>query len=89
MNDARKARDLFNDEVSAFVKLDDDLKEIYFRLLGSIAEFKAFFRAVDYAGVRKQSDSGLISRIFQSKADVKDTGRQCFSDVVGFLSGNR
>ena len=75
LNDARKARDLFNDEVSAFVKLDDDLKEIYFRLLGSIAEFKAFFRAVDYAGVRKQSDSGLISRIFQSKADVKDTGR--------------
>ena len=34
LNDSIKARDLFNDELSAFMKLDEDMKKIYFRLLG-------------------------------------------------------
>ena len=45
LNDSIKAKDLFNDEVAAFLRLDDEIKRIYFKLIGSTREFKAFFDA--------------------------------------------
>lgn len=50
LNDSKKAKILFDDEVSAFSALDGELKEIYFRLLGGSREFGAFFRVVGYDG---------------------------------------
>ncbi len=47
LNDAIKAKDLFYDEVSAFNELDNDLKQIYFALLGSKREFTSFFNFTD------------------------------------------
>ncbi len=49
LNDAIKAKDLFFDEVSAFHEIDDELKQIYFALLGDLKEFQWFFHFVDYA----------------------------------------
>lgn len=49
LNDAMKARDLFYDEVSAFNETDDDLKQIYFGLLGDKKEFASFFRFINYS----------------------------------------
>ena len=59
LNDAKKARDLFFDEVAAFRKLDERLRRIYAALLGDIDEFKDFFRYVELAGAKqeKQADS--------------------------------
>jgi ATP-dependent DNA helicase RecQ len=49
LNDAIKAKDLFNDEISAFHEIDDDLKQIYYALLGDKREFTSFFDFVGYS----------------------------------------
>ena len=47
LNDAKKARDLLYDEIDAFEKLDQQLKQIYPDLLRNKPEFKHFFSFVD------------------------------------------
>ena len=47
MNDSIKAKDLFYDEVSAFYKLDEDLKKIFYMLLNGRDEFAGFFRFIN------------------------------------------
>lgn len=49
LNDSIKARDLFYDEVAAFHKLSDPLKQIFFNLLYPQAEFCSFFDYIEYA----------------------------------------
>ena len=49
VNDSRKARDLFYDEIAAFQKLDREMKQIYYGLLGKRKEFFGFFDFVDYS----------------------------------------
>lgn len=60
LNDAEKAKALFDSECSAFNYLDEDLKEIYYSLLGEASEFSAFFRFIGYSG-RRHSLSGSSS----------------------------
>lgn len=48
-NDAKKAKDLFYDEVNAFAALDEELKRIYWLLLANVAEFAGFFRYVGFS----------------------------------------
>jgi len=48
LNDSIKARDLFYDEVNAFKKLEEGLKQIFFGLLNDQKEFQAFFRFINY-----------------------------------------
>lgn len=43
LNDAIKAKDLFYDEVSAFILIDERLKRIYYSLLKDKREFSDFF----------------------------------------------
>lgn len=48
LNDAIKARDLFNDEVAVFLQADQFLRDIFYLLLNSKKEFSAFFRFIGY-----------------------------------------
>jgi ATP-dependent DNA helicase RecQ len=48
LNDSKKARDLFYDEVSAFNKLNNSLKSIYYLLLNDKKEFRSFFEYVTF-----------------------------------------
>ena len=48
LNDAIKARDLFYDELTAWKRLPERRKTIYYLLLRNVAEFKAFF---EYIGI--------------------------------------
>lgn len=48
LNDSIKAKDLFYDEVTAFHKTDNILKQIYYYLLKDKNEFCSFFSFVDY-----------------------------------------
>lgn len=48
LNDAIKAKDLFNEEVSKFISLTDYLKQIYYSLLKDKIEFRAFFKYIAY-----------------------------------------
>ena len=66
LNDSIKARDLFNDELSAFMKLDEDMKKIYFRLLGGSVEFRAFFDYIAGAWHDTGQEKGFLSRIRQA-----------------------
>ncbi|MCT4646998.1 MAG: RecQ family ATP-dependent DNA helicase [Carboxylicivirga sp.] len=49
LNDAIKAKDLFNDQISAFHDIDDDLKQVYYALLADKTEFSSFFDFVAYS----------------------------------------
>ncbi len=62
LNDSKKAMALFHDEVAAFEKLDDRLKEIYFELLKDYREFTDFFSFMNY----RKPDRSIFSRIFNT-----------------------
>ena len=68
--DAQKSKELFYDEVNAFRALDEDLKEIYFKLLKDSAEFKGFFEFLGYSIPTK----GIL-RIFQGGSENKNTAK--------------
>ncbi|MCF6288036.1 MAG: RecQ family ATP-dependent DNA helicase [Proteobacteria bacterium] len=65
VNDAKKAKDVFYDEVSAFKALDTSLQHIYYLLLYSKNEFKDFFDYVECASLN--SVSALIYEFFEAK----------------------
>lgn len=48
LNDAMKARDLFNDEVAAWGQLSSSMQEIYYQLLHDTPEFVGFFKQISY-----------------------------------------
>lgn len=48
LNDSLKAKDLFYDEIDAFSRTDEALKQIYFLLLHNKIEFSSFFRFIGY-----------------------------------------
>ncbi len=48
VTDSKKALELFNEEGSAFLKLPENLKQVYFNLLHSQKEFTCFFEYLDY-----------------------------------------
>ncbi len=48
-NDALKAKELFEDEVEAFVKADPEIKGLFYMLLHDQKEFAAFFRFMEYS----------------------------------------
>jgi ATP-dependent DNA helicase RecQ len=76
-NDAKKARDLFNDEIAAFNNLDEPLKNIYYALLNNHNEFKDFFHYIGYIE-SQQNISTLIHETF--------TGRICENAPIGKMA---
>jgi ATP-dependent DNA helicase RecQ len=62
LNDSKKARDLFHDEVEAFKQADKDLKQIFFRLLHDKQGFQGFFR---YLGFRADETAGIEPLILE------------------------
>jgi len=63
LNDAKLARNLFNDEVAAFINMDKPLQNIYHLLLKGNAEFTGFFSYIGYENTNKNI-SGLIREYF-------------------------
>lgn len=80
LNDAIKAKDLFYDEVSAFINIDTDLKKIFYALLGDKKEFSSFFRFVGCSfqdlktiGLIKERFTTTICRNAQIEKLVKES----------------
>jgi ATP-dependent DNA helicase RecQ len=96
LNDAKKARDLFFDEVAAFQKLDDEFKEILYRLLYDQKEFKNFFGYINYtSSVSRQQLQTIISNRFRDKicneSDIRsfiDTSPVAFAYTLALLNCN-
>lgn len=66
LNDAIKARDLFYDEVSAFQRLDERLKQILYLLLWDKREFRSFFRFIAYKCDNQRVET-LIRKCFENE----------------------
>ncbi|MBR5962849.1 MAG: RecQ family ATP-dependent DNA helicase [Bacteroidaceae bacterium] len=49
VNDSMKARDLLNDEITAWNQLSNDRQEIYYQLLHDTDQFKGFFKYISYS----------------------------------------
>ncbi len=67
VNDSEKAKDLFFDEISAFNRLPDILKNIYFLLLKDQIEFKYFFEYLDYKISQTLPLTLMINEYFNGK----------------------
>jgi len=67
VNDSKKAKDLFNDEINAFYNLDDNLQKIYYHLLKKQKEFSYFFEYISYQDEKHTSSFELIQRYFYGK----------------------
>jgi len=64
LNDAKKAKELFYDELTAFQQLDASLKQIFYKLLGDKPEFKGFFNFITYKDRIFESIENLIYQKF-------------------------
>lgn len=83
LNDAKKAMDLFNDEVAAFHNLDSGLRTIYYRLLREEKEFLAFFRLMESYGMVERED--LMRKSFRAifrRDSVPDLIMQRFAGTI-------
>lgn len=63
LNDAIKAKDLFNDEVAAFKQASEALKQIFYLLLHDKKEFSSFFHFIAYTSQKNELEK-LIRRKF-------------------------
>lgn len=80
LNDAKKAMELFLDEVSAFHQLSPLMQKIYCSLLDKSPYFRGFFRYLDF---HETSDnvSALIHQVYQTQI--------CANADVGTLAKER
>lgn len=67
LSDAVKAKDLFHDEVTAFNRLDEKLKAIYYCLVKDRSEFATFFKCIGYTHNAKQAIEVLIQELFKGE----------------------
>ena len=71
LNDSEKAKELFDSECAGFDARDEDLKEIYWLLLGNTQEFRGFF---NFTGYNPSKNAGVpsfikgLQNIFRSDA---------------------
>ncbi len=66
LNDAQKAKDLFQDECTAFHQLSEEVKQVYYLLLKNQPEFKGFFSYVGYT-YKGNTAEALIHELFRNK----------------------
>ena len=66
LSDAKKAKDLFDDEVMAFRHLEEEMQQIYFLLLHDQEEFASFFQYLEYEA-DIEDPVQLIERFFRTK----------------------
>lgn len=79
VNDSLKARNLFEDEVAAFKKLEVEFKTILYALLYKTAGFNNFFKYLDYeADINESQTVETIRRKFFNKICDK-------SDITTFV----
>ncbi len=76
LNDAIKCKELFDDEITAYLKLSEETKRIYEGLLGEQEGFSGFFSLIQEMKVTEQSGTEetieesrmqLIQRLFRGK----------------------
>jgi len=85
LNDAMKARDLFFDEVAAYGRLDEALKQVLYGLLGDQPAFQAFFQYVGLgptSGAIPTSGAERSSGVGPSASNLEHLIRQRFEAAL-------
>ena len=82
VNDAKKARDLFYDELEAWKKLNPRRQEILYHLLNDKAEYAGFFK---YTGFAPKTQQSFLGRLLSSKPDI---GTLIVSEYEGKICSN-
>lgn len=82
VNDAKKARDLFYDEVEAWNHLEQPKQEIFYYLLKDNTDFSGFFRYVNYTPPTQNS---FFGRLLSAKPDISSLIASCYQ---GKICGN-
>ncbi|PTB97276.1 RecQ family ATP-dependent DNA helicase [Marivirga lumbricoides] len=77
LNDSIKAKDLFNDEISAFHQTDEILKQIFFLLLNDKREFYSFFRFIAY-----QSETINLEELIRQKFENEICKQVDLSSII-------
>src|SRR5690606_34164671 len=75
LNDSIKARDLLYDEVGAFSRLDDSLKQIYYWLLKDKREFQAFFRFIGYSSTNTEVEAVIRQQFKEEFCEQVDLAK--------------
>ncbi|MDR1759687.1 MAG: RecQ family ATP-dependent DNA helicase [Fibrobacter sp.] len=82
LNDSIKAKELFDDEITAFKQTDKILQNIFYLLLAETKEFGAFFRFIDYKQ-EKESRSFFVFFDFNNKTtNIEKIIRQKFENEI-------
>ncbi len=82
LNDSIKAKELFDDEITAFKQTDKTLQNIFYLLLAETKEFGAFFRYINYKQ-EKESRSFFGFFDFNNKtANIEKIIRQKFENNI-------
>jgi ATP-dependent DNA helicase RecQ len=66
LNDSIKAKELFDDEITAFRQTDETLQQIFYLLLSNKKEFSAFFRFISYTSESTDTEK-LIRQKFENE----------------------
>lgn len=82
VNDAKKAKDLFYDELRAWGELTQQKKEIFYQLLHENTKFEGFFK---YIGYIPKPQTSLLGRLLASKPN---TGSLITSEYRNKICGN-
>ena len=82
VNDAKKAKDLFFDELEAWRSLNNPNQEILYQLLKDKDEFSGFLK---YVGYIPKTQSSLFGRLLSTKPDVSAL---ITSEYQGKICGN-
>lgn len=75
LNDAKKAKDLFFDEIAAFNRADDTLKEILYLLLYARKEFRSFFRCIGYISKKTDLERLILNKFHSEICEHADLAR--------------
>lgn len=84
LNDSKKAKDLFYDEIVFFKKVDETLKQIFYLLLKDKEEFNAFFRYIEYSYTGSDVEQLIRMRFKGEICDQADLAEMILEYPIGF-----
>lgn len=85
LNDSKKAKDLFYEEIAFFKKADETLKQIFYLLLKDKKEFNAFFRYIEYSCTDSDVEKLIRRRFKHEICEHTDVGKMIVEYPIGLV----
>ena len=75
LNDSKKAKELFDDEVAAFQLVDESLKQIFYLLLHNTKEFGSFFHYIGFSSENTDVEELIRQRFVNEICEQADLAK--------------